>query len=197
MIVRMKGFAVLALTVLALAAEPQSQPATSVNLQRSTMRVYVYKQGLFSFLADNHVIDAPIASGSFDAQRRAVELTVDASKMRVLDPHLSADKRDRVQDNMLGPQVLDVTKYPTISFQSTNIDGSGNGPWSVTGNLQLHGQARSITFRVQGEGAGHYTGSAMIRQTEFGITPIRIAGGAVSVRDDVRVEFDIACCVGH
>ena len=39
--------------------------------------------------------------------------------------------------------------------------------------------------------AKHFTGSVMVRQTGFGITPIRILGGSVTVKDDVKVEFDI------
>jgi len=190
----MRRLAVLVLSGLALAAAPQSQPSQTIDVQRSKMTVYVYKQGLFSFLADNHVIDAPIASGSFDPQRRHVEITVDASKMRVLDPRLPADKRSSVQANMVGPQVLEVAKYPVIAFQSTSIDGSGKGTWKVSGNLQLHGQTHPATFQVQSDGAGRFTGSATVRQTEFGITPIKIAGGTVSVKDDVRVDFEISCC---
>jgi len=190
----MRRLAVLVLSGLALAAAPQSQPSQTIDVQRSKMTVYVYKQGLFSFLADNHVIDAPIASGSFDPQRRHVEITVDASKMRVLDPRLPADKRSSVQANMVGPQVLEVAKYPVIAFQSTSIDGSGKGTWKVSGNLQLHGQTHTATFQVQSDGAGRFTGSATVRQTEFGITPIKIAGGTVSVKDDVRVDFEISCC---
>jgi hypothetical protein len=31
----------------------------------------------------------------------------------------------------------------------------------------------------------------MVRQSAFGITPIKIAGGTVRVKDDVKVAFDI------
>lgn len=178
--------------MFAAGSVPQAHPAQSIDLQHSKITVYVYKQGLFAFLADNHVIDAPIAGGSFDAEHKSITVTIDAAKMRVLDPRLSAGKRESVQANMLGPQVLDVAKYPTIVFQSTKIDGSGKGSWTVTGNLELHGQAHPITFDAQSDGAGHFTGSAAVRQTDFGITPIRIAGGAVSVKNDVRVQFRIA-----
>jgi hypothetical protein len=30
-----------------------------------------------------------------------------------------------------------------------------------------------------------------VRQTEFGITPVTIAGGSIKVKDDVRIEFEI------
>jgi polyisoprenoid-binding protein YceI len=162
-----------------------------LDLQRSHVTVYVYKQGLFAMFADNHTVDAPVASGSFDEQHKAVRITIDAAKMRVLDPRLDAGRRAQVQANMLGPQVLDVQRYATIDFVSTSIDGSGKGRWMVHGNLTLHGQTHPISFPVQSDGAGHFTGSATIRQTDYGITPIKIAGGAVSVRNDVRVDFDV------
>jgi MOSC domain-containing protein YiiM len=38
---------------------------------------------------------------------------------------------------------------------------------------------------------GHYLGSATVKQQEFGITPITIAGGTVKVKDEVKIEFDI------
>jgi hypothetical protein len=38
---------------------------------------------------------------------------------------------------------------------------------------------------------GHYRGSVPLKQTDFGITPVRIAGGAVKVKDEIKIEFDI------
>jgi polyisoprenoid-binding protein YceI len=172
-------------------ATPHPASLQHIDIGRSKMTVYVDKQGLFSFLADNHVIDAPIASGTYDAAGRSLTVTIDASKIRVLDPHLSADKRAKVQANMLGPQVLDVASYPTIRFDATQLNLDGRGPWTIAGNLQLHGQTHPATVTVRSDDAGHFTGSTTVRQSAFGITPIKIAGGAVSVKDDVRIEFDV------
>jgi hypothetical protein len=41
-----------------------------------------------------------------------------------------------------------------------------------------------------------YRGEAHIRQRDFGIQPIRIAGGTISVKDDLRIAFDIAPASG-
>jgi polyisoprenoid-binding protein YceI len=189
----LKGFLAFAILASAMAwAPPAYGRPRAVDLQHSKMTVYVYKQGAFSFLADNHEVNAPLLSGSYDGETKTVELTVDAAKMRVLDPKLPAQKRDSVQTNMAGPQVLDVARYPTISFHSTKIDDSNPNGWTVTGDLTLHGQTHPVTFQVRKVDAARFTGSATIRQTTFGITPIRIAGGAVSVRDDVEVKFEIA-----
>ena len=36
-----------------------------------------------------------------------------------------------------------------------------------------------------------YRGSATLKQTDFGMKPIRIAGGAIKVKDEVKIDFDI------
>src|SRR4029453_18652565 len=41
------------------------------------------------------------------------------------------------------------------------------------------------------EKAGHYVGTAQLKQSDFGIKPIRIAGGTVRVKDELRLEFNI------
>jgi polyisoprenoid-binding protein YceI len=161
------------------------------DVHRSHISVYVYKRGLFSFAADNHEIEAPIVAGSIDETKKTVDVTVNAAKMEVLDPKLSADRRASVQANMSGSGVLDTAKYPMIVFHSSNVEFDAKGHGSVPGNLTLHGQTHAIVVDLTRVGVGHFTGSATVRQTAFGITPIRIMGGAVTVKDDVNVVFDI------
>lgn len=178
--------------VTAGAAAQQSAGSTHViDTQKSSITVRVYKTGLFSAFAHNHEIHAPIEQGSFDEQRRVVEFTVEAKQLQVLDPDASASDRIQVQANMVGPKVLDVEKYPEIKFHSTSVEPAGSGKWVAHGELMLHGQTRPVTVDVQGD-KGHYSGSATLKQTDFGITPITIAGGAVKVKDEVRVEFEIS-----
>jgi hypothetical protein len=38
---------------------------------------------------------------------------------------------------------------------------------------------------------GRYTGRATLRQTDFAIAPISIAGGTVKVKNEISIEFDI------
>ncbi len=163
----------------------------SIDAAHSTMTVYVYKEGIFAFAADNHEVSAPIASGSLDDESKAIDVTIDATKMHVLDPTMAPAKRAEVQANMLGPEVLDVAMYPKIEFKSTAVKSGSAGDLTVTGDLTLHGQTHSIAVQVTSVDASHFRGSADVRQSEFGITPIRIAGGTVRVKDDVKVDFDI------
>jgi polyisoprenoid-binding protein YceI len=91
---------------------------------------------------------------------------------------------------MLGPQVLDAKQYPEIVFQSTGAEPAGAGSWTVHGNLTLRGQTHPVTVAVR-EAGGHYVGNAHLKQTDFDIKPIKVGGGAVRVKDEVRIEFDI------
>jgi polyisoprenoid-binding protein YceI len=188
----MQRLALTLVSVMVAAALPAYGRTFPFDVRHSTMTVHVYKQGVFSFFADDHEVSAPILSGSYDDVAKTVELTVDATKMRVIDPKLPAQKRNSVQTNMAGPQVLDVGGHPSITFHSTMIDEGDPKRWTVTGALALRGQTNSIVVHVLRSDSTHFSGSAMIRQTAFGITPIKIAGGAISVKDEVKVEFDIA-----
>ena len=171
-----------------LAAAPSAHRVVQFETAQSKMTVFVYKQGIFAFAADNHEVNVPIASGSFDEATNTVELKVDAAKMEVNDP---PSRHDKVQANMVGPDVLDVAKYPTISFRSAKIVMESGDRWNVSGDLTLHGQTHPLDFQVIRKDASHFSGSTMLRQTAFGITPIKIAGGTVRVKDDVKVEFNI------
>ena len=163
----------------------------SIDVERSTLTVFVYKAGLFSAFADDHVIRAPIVSGTISVDPpRSVAVRVRAGSLTVLDPKLSADKRAEVQARMLGPDVLDVEKYPEIVFESTSIEPAGSNRWTVVGRLTIHGETRSTTVPVA-EKNGSYTGSVVLKQRDFGIRPISIAGGTVKVKDEIRIEFDI------
>jgi hypothetical protein len=60
----------------------------------------------------------------------------------------------------------------------------------VNGDLSLNGRMNPVVVDMALKD-GHYLGSATIKQREFGITPVSIAGGTVKVKDEVRIEFDI------
>ena len=182
--------AIVVIGVLLVGAHVEAD-AQLIDVERSTLTVHVFKAGLFSAFADNHVIRAPIVSGRItDEGTLTVELSVKAAQMTVLDPTLSADKRGEVQARMHGPEVLDSARYPDIRFTSTRVAPDGADRWQVTGDLSLHGASRPLTFAVVRR-EGRWRGTVSIRQREFGMQPISIAGGTVKVKDEVHIDFDI------
>jgi polyisoprenoid-binding protein YceI len=172
------------------AASAAAQGKVSIDTERSTLTVYVYRSGVFSFAGDDHEIRVPIASGSIDETGRNVELTVQAAQMRVMDPKLDAGKRAEVQEKMLSPEGLDAERYRDIAFRSTSVEARNQNEWLVHGNLTLHGETRPIELlvsRVQGQ----FRGETTLKQTNFGMKPIRVAGGTVKVKDEVKIVFAI------
>jgi hypothetical protein len=177
--------------LILLSASAVGADTRPLDVERSTLTVRVFKSGLFSALADNHVIRAPIAEGTMsDASPLAVTLKVKAADLRVLDPDLSPSKRAEVQTRMVGREVLDVASYPEITFESTMVGEAGPDRWTVTGQLTIHGKSRTITVPVTRQN-GSYRGAVEIKQRDFGIEPISIAGGTVKVKDQLKIEFEI------
>jgi len=177
--------------ILLAAASSASAGQQPIDTARSSLTVFVYKSGLFSAFADDHVIKAPVASGSLAENAPArVEISVHGADLTVTDPTLAADRRAEVQTKMVSADVLDVARFPEITFASTSIQPNGPDRWTVAGRLTLHGQTRSVSFPVT-RASGAYRGEAQIKQRDFGIEPIRIAGGTVKVKDEVKIAFEI------
>jgi polyisoprenoid-binding protein YceI len=194
MIFKLKTFPLLTLVISALlvstrgAADAPGQRA--VDPDRSVITIHVFKAGLFSAFGHEHEISAPIQQGSFSEENPAVELAVDARKLRVMDTDISDKERAEIQQTMLGPKVLDSEQFPQIRFHSTQIDHLAPAKWLVHGDLTLHGETRPVKVEVEGQN-GRYRGSTQLRQKDFGITPVTAGGGTVKVKNEVRVQFDI------
>ena len=180
---------------------PAAKPS-EIDVAHSSITVHVQRGGVFGFTGDNHEIHAPITKGKVDEAAKSVEFQVETAKMQVLDPKMDPAKRTQVQEKMLGPDVLDSAHYPLIEFSSTSVQPDKSGHWFVSGNLKLHGQSRPITVQVSepGEEMGaagsrpkvrHYSGTASLKQSDYGIKPVRIAGGTVKVKDEIKIDFQI------
>ena len=190
------GFPVPPAYVLAsiylLTVPPANAQQGPIDGAHSTLTVFVYKSGLFSALADNHVVSAPIAAGTISEDApREIELLIRSADLRVLDPNLAPERRAEVQARMLGSEVLDAARFPEITFASTTIEPAGTDRWNVSGSLTIHGRTRVITFSVVLLN-GKYHGQVLINQRDFGIEPIRVAGGTVRVKDELKIQFEIA-----
>jgi len=167
-----------------------SSETRAIDTSKSVMTVRVYKAGVLSAFGHDHEITAPIAAGKADPTAPRVELRVQAAALRVRDAKASEKDRAEIQKTMLGPEVLDADRHAEIVFRSTAVEPAGAGAWTVRGTLALHGETRPIAVEVR-EKEGHYVGSALLKQTDFGIKPVRVAGGTVKVKDQIRIEFDI------
>ena len=187
-----KLFAALVFSLPVIAQEiaherPHEKP---IDTQRSTITIHVGKAGMFSMAAHEHWVSAPIASGVIDETGARVEFKVLSASMMVKpDPKVDAKDHDQIQKHM-EELTLETAKYPEIAFRSTHVEKVAEGQFKVEGTLTLHGAFKPVTVIVKREGES-YTGHTVIKQTDFGIKPISIAGGAIKIKDPVDIDFQI------
>lgn len=174
----------LSVSVLGFPAHAQTQPSA-----HSSITIHVGKSGAFSGFGHDHTIVAPIAHGTVDTKSMRVEITVMTAQMKVTDTESEKD-RPEIQETMLGPTVLNAKKFPEIHFKSTRVEQTAPGHFRVTGTLSLHGVNKQLAFEVT-ESQKRYRGKTKFLQTAFGIQPVKAGGGAVKVKDELELDFDI------
>jgi polyisoprenoid-binding protein YceI len=185
----MKSMTLAVATMSLVCVSGVSAQQRSIDTQNSTLTIRVGKTGAFSAFGHEHEIHAPIHSGTADTGAHpAVEIHVNARELRVIDKDASEKERAEVQKTMLGPEVLDSDAHREIVFKSTAGDSTGQGQWTLHGNLTLRGQTRPVIVRVTLRD-GRYTGETTVKQTDFGITPPGKAG--VRAKDEVKIQFDV------
>lgn len=109
-----------------------------------------------------------------------------------------SDKDRMEMERAMFAEVLEAERYPEIVFMSTNIstNPSADGQYQarITGDLSLHGVTRSQlidalltmngnSLRAQGEFS--------LRQTDYNIRPVSVAGGTLKMKDELKLSFDI------
>jgi polyisoprenoid-binding protein YceI len=191
------------LALYAFATAAQEKTVYSIDHAKSKLEINVYKAGLFKAFGHDHLINAGEISGrvEFDAQKienSSVSVKVVAKSLSVIDLGESDKNRSEIQETMRGPQVLDVAKFPEITFSSTSVSVVKKTPegWELTvaGKLNLHGAEKAVSLPLQFHVEGDRliaTGEVFLLQTEYGITPVSVAGGSVKVKDRLRIGFTI------
>jgi len=89
--------------------------------------------------------------------------------------------------------VLETARYPFVLIHVNRID-SGPSAAVLDVEITLHGTTRSLRIPAKIETGAieiGVTGSLALNQTDFGITPFSILGGAIRVQDRVDLRFRI------
>ncbi len=165
---------------------------------RGYFRIKTDTSGLFGAFAHEHEIEAQKIEGcavidSANPTRSSIKLTFTTADIRVMDPKEAKD-RPKVQETM-EREVLQVSQFPRITFESTSIETSGANAYRVHGNLTIRGRTQPVIIpvtmtRVEG-GIYRATGTYKFKQTTFGIRPVQLAGGTVKVKDEIATQFEL------
>ena len=206
---RFAGITALVFAGAALSPGQHVQPQTTYEIDsaRSTMQIDVYKEGFFKAFGHDHLVATKEPSGrvAFDpnhAENSSVTFRMATKSLTALDPGESEKDRSSVQSTMQGKEVLDVEQFPEVTFSSTdvsNVQKKGE-KWNLTlaGKLKLHGVEKSIHLPVSVRIAGNELiaqGELFLLQTDYGITPVKVAGGTVKVKDRLRIRFEMHALV--
>jgi polyisoprenoid-binding protein YceI len=179
----------------------------AIDTTRSEIAVKVFKGGVASALAHDHVVRATRWQATLDASTEPVALSadvrVDATALEVdepdartrhgLDGTLSDSDRAQVRASMLGADQLDAARFPEVRFSASQIDRDGDG-FRLTGELALHGAVRRIAVPLDIARDGETCtarGRVRVKQSDFGITPYSAFLGAVRVQDEVEIVFTL------
>lgn len=130
------------------------------------------------------------ATLDLDAQP-ALTLIADSRSCRVLQgtggmKSLGEDDKASIVETI----EKEVLKGCAIEFRSTAVQrGADENRLTVEGELELRGKRRPVAFELV-SGDGGLSGSATVKQTDFGIKPYSTLFGALKVADEVRIEVD-------
>ena len=167
---------------------------------KSRLTVRAFATGLLSAMGHNPTLavrqytgDATFVPGSLE--QASMRIAAQSASLEVTD---DVSQKDRAEiENKMRQEVLETSTYPEITFESSTITpnklGENSYTVNVTGNLTLHGVTRNETIYAQVAVTGDTLrafGEFSLRQTDYGIKLVSVAGGTLKVKDEVKVAFD-------
>ena len=182
-----------------------------LNPAQSEVRIYAFRSGKAARFGHNHVLSAPAFQGfvylaadaasdsRFDLVFRLDELTFDDPRHRAsLGPAfasvITAEDTIGTRNNMLGNNNFQAARFPWVHIHSLQI--TGDAPkYAARLAVELHGQTREMLVPLTVTGLPEklvVAGAMVLRQTDFGVTPLSVLGGLLSVQDAVIVEFSLS-----
>ena len=178
-----------------------SEGVYKVSASQSRFTVRAFAGGLLSALAHDHTISIRQFTGEArftygTVEPASLQLTIKSASLAVTDKVSDSDRK-KIEDTMRG-EVLEVDKHPEITFKSTSISASwvdeGKYQTKISGDLTLHGTTRNVTFDAFVtfyEASLKAQGQFAIKQSNYGIKPVSVAGGTIKVKDELKFSFDI------
>ncbi|AOE82859.1 YceI family protein [Pseudomonas sp. TCU-HL1] len=114
----------------------------------------------------------------FDGSFSFDEKNPEASKIKVILKTASVDTNHAERDKHIKSVLLNVSKNPTATFESTSVKSTGQGTADVAGNLTLNGVTRPVVIKAKFVGEGDdpwggyragFEGTTTIKLKDFAI----------------------------
>lgn len=178
---------------------PNAGPLLHIDAAQSLIVATVRRGGILARLGHDHTVASHTVSGTVspsrnvaDFQFRLDEMKIDEADLRRiagLEKQPSADAIEGTRNNML-TKVLDAERYPIVNVHAERL--AAGQPLQVS--ITLHGITRTLAIPVElreENGVISVKGTVNLKQTDFGLTPFSVMGGAMSVQDQMELRFDL------
>jgi polyisoprenoid-binding protein YceI len=167
----------------------------------SLVVVEAHRAGSLAQLGHDHVIVSHDVRGYVVPEEDRADLYVELARLAVDEPGLRAEAgftTRPTEDDIAGTRTnmlkgLHAEQYPfaLVGIARGSREGRGS-PLHVA--ITLHGTTRTFDAPVQmeeGNGGLRVAGHLAFNQTDFGIVPLSVLGGAIQVRDQLNLRFEI------
>lgn len=176
-------------------------PSYVVDAGRSRFVVRASATGLLSAFGHN----PSIAIRNFTGEAWFRPQAPEQSSLRLeIDPAslaITGDVNDKDRQEMeraMREDVLETSRYREIRFESSSNQASkiaeGMYRLKLAGKLTLHGVERDLEFPANltaDENTLRANGEFVIRQTDYRIRLVSVAGGTLKLKDELKFTFDI------
>ena len=186
----------------------QRKPVFQVDSVASLVTVEVRRSGSLAQFGHDHVIASRDVSGYIAPDEQRADLFLPLDALVVDEPALrvqsglvsqpSADDIAGTRRNML-EKVLETGQYPFVQVAIRASD-TGTSARALRVSVTLHGMTRIVEPDLRFETSPdtmEVTGAFPIAQSEFGIVPFAILGGAIAVQDRISISFRLRAVRVH
>ena len=160
-----------------------------------------FATGLLSAMGHNPTIGIRNFSGDVNFSPEALEgsdfhSSIQMASLNVQDDISDKDRREI--ERLMNEQVLEMAKYPQAVYEApvVSITKLGDALYSASldGKLTFHGVTRNqpVTARIAVFGEMlRASGDFTLKQTDYQIKPISVAGGALKLKDELKFSFEM------
>ena len=124
------------------------------------------------------------------------KLSIKSSSLSVQNDVSDKDRRE--MERLMNQEVLETSKFPEIAYEATDISiknmGGALSSASLNGVMNLHGVTRNVPIPARVALLGSMlraSGDFTLSQSDFDIKPVSVAGGALKLKDELKLSFEM------
>src|SRR4051794_8970020 len=172
-----------------------------IDAGQSRFLARAFSGGLLWFKGHDHFV----AIRDFSGEAQLDSDTINPAKLQIRaradsleeTRDVFTDQQKQIINKELREIVFEPSKYPEITFNSTEVKVTRNGEQilaQVEGDLTMHGVTRHVVIPAQVTLSGNdlrASGTFTVKRSDYKIKATSALHGTIRVRDKVKLTFDI------